>query len=353
MDVGVAIFFVLSGFVVFQPWVRAAGAGGPGPDTARFLVRRLARIVPACFVVVAACLIVLADGATASTWIRHLTFTQIYTWRTFGPSLGPTWTLCVELTFYLVLPALAAFVLSRRPPTQPWRPERTAARIAAVTVPITLLWLVGLTTGLLKLYLHHMWLPAYMMWFGAGMLLCTALVALKEGIAPRAWRVLETVGAHPWICWGLAVGGLAIGSTGVAGPRGLVTPTPAQFTTRLFLHLGIAVLVIIPLVFGRPTRLRAAVGSGPVRWLGGSLSYGLYLWHPFVIEEIFRQTGWWAPLSGQFIALLVLTFGGALALAALSHYVIERPVIRLARRFRGWRRPHTATSHAVPSPADA
>jgi peptidoglycan/LPS O-acetylase OafA/YrhL len=351
MSVGVAIFFLLSGFVVFQPWLQAAVRGADAPATGRFLVRRFARIVPACWVVVAVCLIVLADGGTVQQWIRHLTFTQIYTWRAFGPALGQTWTLCVELTFYLVLPAFAALVVPRAA-GQRWRPVRTATLIAAITVPITGVWLVLLDTGVLKLYLHHMWLPAYAMWFGAGMLLATAHVALQAGSAPRAWRVLDRIGAHPWLCWTLAAAGIAAGSTGIAGPLGLDPYTGSQFSVRLVLHLAIALLVLVPLVFGPPTRLRAIVGSRPLRWLGGSLSYGVYLWHPFVIAMVFRATGW-PDLSGHLFKLFALTMLGALALAAASYYLIERPVVRLASRFPGGRRPALADRPPVPSASAA
>jgi peptidoglycan/LPS O-acetylase OafA/YrhL len=337
LSVGVAIFFVLSGFVVFQPWVRAAAAGAPAPDPAAFLVRRFARIVPACWIVIAVCLIVLGSDITKSDWLRNLSFTQIYTGNKPNPGLGQTWTLCVELTFYLILPALAAAVLLRRAPGRPWHAARSAAWIAAIMGSVTVCWLTLLATGVLHVAVYDQWLPAYMMWFGAGMILSTAYVALREGSAPRAWRLLQHLGTHPWLCWAAAAALFALGATGVAAPRSpFADYSPAQFSVRLFLHLGIAVLVVIPLAFGPQTRLRSAIAARPMRWLGGSLSYGVYLWHPFALAMVYRVTGW-PELHGHLKSVFGLTLLSTLVLATVSYYVVERPAIRLASRFRAVR----------------
>src|SRR5436190_14296516 len=47
LDVGVALFFVLSGFLLFRPYALAAATGGTRPSTPRYLWRRAVRILPA------------------------------------------------------------------------------------------------------------------------------------------------------------------------------------------------------------------------------------------------------------------------------------------------------------------
>jgi peptidoglycan/LPS O-acetylase OafA/YrhL len=47
LDVGVAIFFVLTGFLLFRPWVRAAARRSAPPDLIRYARRRVRRILPA------------------------------------------------------------------------------------------------------------------------------------------------------------------------------------------------------------------------------------------------------------------------------------------------------------------
>ena len=52
MEIGVPIFFALSGFLLFRPWVRAAVTGGPGPSVRRYTWHRFRRIMPAYVVTV-------------------------------------------------------------------------------------------------------------------------------------------------------------------------------------------------------------------------------------------------------------------------------------------------------------
>ena len=47
MEIGVPIFFVLSGFLLFRPWVKASVTGGPPPSVSRYAWHRVRRIMPA------------------------------------------------------------------------------------------------------------------------------------------------------------------------------------------------------------------------------------------------------------------------------------------------------------------
>src|ERR1700710_648212 len=52
-EVGVGVFFVISGFLLYRPWVLAHRDGAAGPPLARFLVRRALRILPLYWVALA------------------------------------------------------------------------------------------------------------------------------------------------------------------------------------------------------------------------------------------------------------------------------------------------------------
>ena len=52
MEIGVPIFFVLSGFLLFGPWVKAAASGGEPPSVRRYAWHRVRRIMPAYIVTV-------------------------------------------------------------------------------------------------------------------------------------------------------------------------------------------------------------------------------------------------------------------------------------------------------------
>jgi peptidoglycan/LPS O-acetylase OafA/YrhL len=64
LEIGVPIFFVLSGFLLFRPWVRAAAAGLAAPSVRHYARRRLRRIMPAYLVTV-----LLAYYCSRSSWL--------------------------------------------------------------------------------------------------------------------------------------------------------------------------------------------------------------------------------------------------------------------------------------------
>ena len=95
MEIGVPIFFVLSGFLLFGPWVKAVASDGASPSVRRYAWHRVRRIMPAYVVTV-------------------LVAFAIYHWRTAGPivpAIGPMkkapLPLCTTaFPYWIVVPAL-------------------------------------------------------------------------------------------------------------------------------------------------------------------------------------------------------------------------------------------------------
>lgn len=327
LDVGVALFFLLSGFLLFRPYALAAANGTARPAARRYLWRRATRILPAYWLTVAVVLVVLPQNrpASAGDWLRHLTLTQIYEPGQLRAGISQTWSLATEVAFYLVLPLLAAVALGRR-----WRPVRTVL-VASGGLLVTAAWVGAMQAGLLERGLHTMWLPAYGGWFGAGIALAAVHVALRTGTAPRSWRLLDDLGAAPLACWAVALGLFAVATTPVAGPRDLVEPTAAEFGTKLALYLGIAVMLLIPLAFGPRTAVGDVV-SLPVARALGLVSYGLFLWHPLALESIYVITGR-PEFTGGLVSTFTITLFGGLFLGALSYAFVERPFMRAGARW--------------------
>ncbi len=134
LEIGVALFFVLSGFLLFRPWVVAAATGGTSPGLARYARHRLRRVMPGYLVTVLATFelyIVFTPGPNpAQTWhglLRYLTLTQIYTddylTTYLHPALSQMWSLAVEVSFYAALPAIAYVLLQTTPPRMASRPH--------------------------------------------------------------------------------------------------------------------------------------------------------------------------------------------------------------------------------------
>jgi peptidoglycan/LPS O-acetylase OafA/YrhL len=256
--------------------------------------------------------------------------TQIYSpdWNRAG--LSQTWSLATEAVFYLLLPILAIVSLGRR-----WRPLRVALVNAIIGAGVSAGWLVGLSRDVLDPFLHTTWYPMYAAWFGVGIVLATAHVALVTGTAPSGWRVLDDVGSAPGACLAAAFGLLVVAGTPLAGPRDLSPVSASEFGTRVVLFALIAGLVLIPAAFGGPNQFKRVLGGAWFRWFG-EVSYGLFLWHLLVLEGIYLIDR--RPLfTGDPVVTFILTLGGGLALAALSYYVLERPARRLGTR-RAYRR---------------
>lgn len=341
LDVGVAIFFVLSGFLLFRPFAWALAHDTRRPGTGRYLWRRALRILPAYWLTVVVCLLVLPSNAGVSwvEWLRYATFTQVYGRGHIHDALGHTWSLAAEAAFYVLLPLLAIPALGRS-----WRPRRTVVLLCAGGAVVTGGWLAAMAAGLLDMGLHTTWLPAFAAWFAAGMALATIHVAVESGGGSR----LTELARAPLTCWALAAGLFVVAATPLTGPRGLDEPTPAQFGAKMVLFVAVAVAIVLPVAFAGPGRLTAALSGQVAAWLG-MISYGLFLWHPLVLVLLHPVMG---PVS--FAGLLrtyLLTVAGALVLATLSWYGLEQPLQQLGRQSRRKGRTPAQSAAKAASPA--
>jgi peptidoglycan/LPS O-acetylase OafA/YrhL len=267
-------------------------------------------------------------------WVRYATFTQFYDRGHWHVALGHTWTLAVEAAFYLLLPLPARLALG-----SVWRPRRTVTILCAAGAVITGGWLAALATGRMDMGLHTMWLPAFAGFFAAGMAMATAHVAMENGRP----SILAEVARSPLTCWALAFGVLVVAGTPLTGPRDLDEPSPGQFATKTVLFLVVAVAVVLPVAFARQGPVASTLSSPVAQWLG-MVSYGLFLWHPFVLILLHpvMGTGGFPTMARTYL----LTLGGALLLATLSWYGLEQPLQQLGRRRRSRAGAQTPASPA-------
>jgi peptidoglycan/LPS O-acetylase OafA/YrhL len=116
LDVGVAIFFAISGFLLYRQHVVAWFEGTLPPLTLPYLRNRALRILPALWVAVllAALLVPHKDGVTWATYLQHATLTQTYFEGLAADGLTQMWSLATEAAFYLLLPVLAKLLTGVR-----------------------------------------------------------------------------------------------------------------------------------------------------------------------------------------------------------------------------------------------
>lgn len=348
LEIGVPVFFVLSGFLLTRPYVLAGVHGIAGPRTRAYLWRRALRILPAYWLVVAAALLLLPgnDGASPVTWLRHLTLTQMYTPGWFADGLNPTWSLCTEVSFYLVLPAAGAGLarLVRERPDRP-RGALVALGAAALVGPV---WTACFAAAGATPLPFRLWLPGYAGWFATGMALAVLTVAEPTWRPARVAR--DLAGSLP-TCW-LAAGAVFWIATGpLAGPANMaLRTTPAEMVTRNVLYQVVAALVVLPLVFGDQERgaVRRLLSVPSVRFLGEA-SYGLFLVHAVVLAGAYEGFGW-----PEFTGSLVLVTAGvwivSMAVATAIYVLVERPLQRFRGRVSGrapTRGKHAATTTAA------
>jgi len=305
MEIGVPIFFVLSGFLLFLPWVSAAAAGEPPPSVRRYAWHRVRRIMPAYVVTVVAAYLVYhfrtAGPNPGHTWeglFRNLTLTQIYTdnylYSFLHQGLTQMWSLAVEVAFYVALPVLAYLllvVLCRRR----WRPGLLLAGLAVLAaVSPAWMWLVHNTTFLPDG--AKLWLPGYLAWFVGGMV----LAALRP-LGVRAYALA---------CVPLALVSYFIVSTPIAGEP---TTSPAELREALAktaFYAVIATLVVAPLALGDTGLYTRFMASRPMVFLG-EISYEIFLIHLVTMElvmvEILRSPVYTGSVWQLFFGTLVVT----------------------------------------------
>jgi peptidoglycan/LPS O-acetylase OafA/YrhL len=334
LDVGVAIFFVISGFLLVQPWFRVAAVGGPIPSLRVYVVRRVARIMPAYVAAVVLALLTVPEnsGAGAGDWVRQLLLLQNYGAGNLKEGLTHTWSLSTEVAFYTLLPLLGVAVLwlcrSR------WRPRAVAVALAVLAaVPVG--W---------YLFLHEsagdrwatggLWLPGYLGWFAAGMALALVRVHVDLGDAApgSGWVRVDALGRHPFTWWAVALGAFLVAASPVAGPRTLESLTSWEAVTKSLLYLVVATAVVAPAALAESPVTTTLLGNRFMRYLG-DISYGVFLYHLVVLEWVVAALG--LPLfTGDLVQVLPLVLAGTVLLAAVSRRVLEEPVLRWAHRFR-------------------
>ena len=225
LDVGVAIFFAISGFLLYRPHAVAWFEGTLPPLTFPYLRNRALRILPALWVAIllAALLVPHKDGVSWATYVQHATLTQIYFNGIAADGLTQLWSLATEVAFYLLLPALAKLLTGyeRAHPTQralatrrprcadcsrtgvDGRGERDRSSAGRPLVA----WLPRLVRG------RH----------------GVRTVAGGPHQRPLGPSTLDTLTKIPGTVWGIAVALLLIAATPIAGPYNLYhVHTPAR-----------------------------------------------------------------------------------------------------------------------------
>lgn len=292
-DLGVTVFFVMSGFLITTLLSREELHTGR-VSFGQFYIRRAFRLLPLYYLTFAAyafIILILHMGGEVEAFRGNLWFYATYQNDFAGPGpFGHTWSLAIEEKYYLLMPLiLFAVPLLRRIP----------------------LWTVA---GLMILLIGSQFTNQY--YFASYVpLLAGSLVALAMSRAKGFW-VLRRL-RHPVIVVALVVVGLVLDLLWTQAPR---VHTPFS----LLLALAIPGIVMSDGIF------RKILEFKPLVW-AGTFTYAVYLFHPVVKSAIDVVIAPHQKVSALALARFALAVLGSYALAYGLHRVFERPFISFGR----------------------
>lgn len=299
---GVHLFFVLSGFLITTLLLREEAAHGR-ISLVKFWIRRLFRILPAYYAVLALTLGVIALQGTvgvASVWAA-LPYSA-----SMNPDLGPVmpmfvhaWTIGIEQKFYLVWPVIG-FTL-----------------VAGVATRRAWVWLLSLLTLIAVMLVQISAVHFVVILFGCGL-----AMALNSPRSFRWLRMLTTrIGAAVALIALIAVqlsAGKIIALSGNEGP--------------LILLYGLAAALALPGLLAQ-TRTVRILSLAPLRWLGDR-SYSLYLVQVLGAAVVIGLLPAQQPgITRAFLVILVSAI-----IADVLYRAVELPGIRLGKALATRRR---------------
>lgn len=341
LDVGVAIFFVLSGFLLSSPYFAALEDHRPPPATGWYFWHRLLRIAPlyVLTVVLALTLLPPARGPFWPHWVQNLTLTTIYGDDPLPEGLTQMWSLATEVAFYVVLPGIMALVIaaSRR-----IRTNLVIGLTLAVMVAVNIGWYLDVAWEGQR----NLWLPAFLSWFAAGLFGAHTVVDAHRPQPSRTTRWVRQVCDQPGSCFVLAFALLLIISTPLGGPYFGAVATPAEAITKNLVYALIGLLLVLPCALGSMPPLMDRILAHPAGRYLGRISYGIFCLHLIVLYGVFRLLDV-AYFTGQFWLVFIVTMAGSIAAAAAAHRLVEIP----AQRLRNIRPPMSRASRDPSAPA--
>lgn len=297
---GVHLFFMISGFVIFM--------SAEGVSTRDFFSSRVSRLYPVLWVGVLLTSLVtylFSSPHFQVGWLQLLSnLTMVPHWMRMDYVDGAYWSLAVELQFYILIGCMVWLKQLRR-----------AEWVMAAWL------LIGTVNAVRRIYFLEFWLVAqWASLFVAGMIFYRSS---REG-----WTRAR-LGLMIW-CYALSM-------------NYVINPASNDHTVvngfqRPGVMIALALLTSFYLVFLAMTKQWLSVaGSSVILWMG-VLTYPVYILHQNIGYTLL-EIGGWRGVDFQLRALIVLT--GVVAAAWAVNRFLERPV---SRWLRGWTRQATPGS---------
>ncbi len=342
---GVAIFFLLSGFLLARPFWLAYDAGAPMPSLSVYVLRRAARIMPGFYIslIVSYLLVVTVFGTPiGSDMLVRLAAGFLFIGEFHPLTLfpvevnGPLWSIGMEAASYALLPIGLFVLFALRKYLPGWRGRLVfvgvvAAAFGAHSLIATYVPQIQDGSG----FEHgevggaKFWMPRFN---PVGFFVVFAMGSLTAGLS-LLWRRDRTVLADLLVICGLFIAAASMWKVGPARAPESFGWLGLPYDFPLF-HLGIALAL---LAFPHTRWLPRLSELPPVAYIA-KISFGIYIWH-VVILELMRQL--YAPSFSYdgissipyWLTLTGIAFALTIAAGSLSWFLLEQPLLNWARNF--------------------
>lgn len=338
-EVGVSLFFVLSGCLLSLPFWNAFVNSERLPSLHTYMINRAARIIPAFWINLIFCTLVAywVFDQSINWWrlISGLFFINSYHYSSFFPAElnGPLWSIGLEVSCYLLLPiVLFSIIRSTRKLFHAFAGLIAWILVLQLLNPVIISefmtgkeskgWQYGLTGG------AKQWLPYWNIDSFFSQFLCGSLAALIiVALTSRDFKKSTVFDLSTLL--------FAISAIWLVATR-LTPGAPDSFTKQPYVAPLYAILMAAVLVSASmSTQICKILDNRLFRWIA-KLSFSIYLWHMFLIVIIERRildsyvyyglTDAWQWVLISSMVLLI-----SIAIAAMSWRFIESPVLHLAR----------------------
>ena len=289
---GVVLFFALSGFLLYLPWLRSSLEHKPPPRFRSYALRRCLRIMPAYYVSVITLAVAHAVGHSPIGFVPlglHFVFLQ----SLMTPLLPVYWTLQVEEYFYWVLPLLHRLVV-----------RYGVWLLLSMSIALSAMW--GLASLAVAVEDRGIWLVETPFFLPAFVLGIATAIAWKRSVTPS--RSLVWLGIVVYL---------------VMAPISLYLSKRYQddrYTTIMELAMAPAASAVVLGVARSGSRFL----EHPLMRFIGAISFSLYLWHQVVLRVPVPHA-----IVHAFLPRLALTLVISIAVALASYVLVERPFLRM------------------------
>jgi peptidoglycan/LPS O-acetylase OafA/YrhL len=357
-DAGVTLFFVLSGFLLFLPYVKSLLFDSSWPSTRRFYLRRVFRIIPGYYVALFLMILLFHPEYLHPDHFKYLalflTFFMDSTQATYQAINGPFWSLAVEWQFYLLLPL---FALGMRLLVQRGTLQRRLVILLLCLLAIIVWGMVSRYEGAyllahpkitlfgsrtaLRIVLFFLYGCAgigfhgkFLEDFAVGMIVGVCYILATTQKPENGWNTwLRRL--SPWL-WGLGLIVLtlmAMWESNQANPNIWLFLKPLHpyylWWREICLSIGFGICVLA-ILFDN-AQLKRFFALPPMRWLG-LISYSLYMWHlPLLL--VFAQNiaphlhlGFWKTFAAYWVwvAVAIIPF------SLIFYLLVEKPWMRFS-----------------------